>query len=90
MTYPCDQCDFKATIKGNLTQHVQSIHEGVTHQCDQCDYKATQKGNLTIHEGVPHPCDQCDYEQQQWAILQNMSRRYTKKLQVSNKLKLAK
>ena len=27
--YPCDQCDYKATRKGNLIVHVDSIHKGV-------------------------------------------------------------
>ena len=24
--YPCDQCDYKANVKENLRQHVDSIH----------------------------------------------------------------
>ena len=55
--FSCDQCDYKATQKGNLLSHIKAIHEGIKISCDQCDYKATQKGNLlshikAIHEGV--------------------------------------
>ena len=44
--------DHKATTRGNLTIHKQSIHEGVRYECDQCDYKATQQGSLTTHKTV--------------------------------------
>ena len=65
--YPCDQCDYKATQKGNLWTHLKSKHKGVKYPCDQCDYKASYKGHLlthlkSIHEGVKYPCDQCDYK----------------------------
>ena len=41
--YPCDQCDYKATLKGNILKHLKSKHEGIKFPCDQCDYKATKK-----------------------------------------------
>jgi len=34
---------YKATTKGNLKRHRQSIHERIKHPCDQCDYKAKKK-----------------------------------------------
>ena len=63
----CDQCDYKATTKGDLRRHLESIHEGARYTCDQCDYKPTTKGDLkrhveSIHEGVRYTCDQCDYK----------------------------
>ena len=47
--YRCDQCEYKATQKGNLKQHIESIHENITYPCDQCEYKSTWKGNLKKH-----------------------------------------
>ena len=52
--YPCDQCDYKATQKGDLLTHLKSIHEGVKYPCDQCDYKATQKCHLLTHSNSKH------------------------------------
>ena len=54
--FPCEQCDYKATFKGNLLTHIKSTHEGVKFPCEHCDYKATEKGSLSkhiksIHEG---------------------------------------
>ena len=63
--HQCNQCDYKATLKGDLLKHIQSKHEGVKFPCDQCDFKAKGKGQLlrhikSKHEGVKFPCDQCD------------------------------
>ena len=32
----CDQCDYKATRKYCLHQHIVSAHERVVYSCDQC------------------------------------------------------
>ena len=66
MKYECNQCDHRASRKGDLTTHIQSVHEGVKYDCNQCDYKAAQQGSLThhiqsVHEGVKYDCYQCDY-----------------------------
>ena len=45
----CDQCDYKATQKGNLLKHIKAIHEGIKFSCDQCSYMATRKGSLFRH-----------------------------------------
>ena len=65
--YACNQCDYKATQKGNMTQHIQSVHEGVKYACNQCAYQATQQSNLTthiqsVHEGVKYACSHCDHQ----------------------------
>ena len=44
--YSCEFCDYKATQKGSLQEHVKSIHNGVKYSCDFCDYKETQKCSL--------------------------------------------
>ena len=50
--YICEQCDYKATQKGNLLRHIESIHEGVKCPCEQCDYKATCKESLLTIYGI--------------------------------------
>ena len=66
--YPCDQCDYKATVKNDLLRHIKSRHEGVKYPCNQCDYNTTQKTYYLLthmkskHKGVKYPCDQCDYK----------------------------
>ena len=57
--YPCDQCDYKATLPHHLQQHIKSIHDGVKYPCNKCDYKATRPDNLqqhikSIHDGVKY------------------------------------
>ena len=47
--YNCDQCSYKGKTKGQLKQHVESIHEGVSYNCDQCSYKGNTKGQLKQH-----------------------------------------
>ena len=47
--YPCHQCDFNATQRGDLMRHIKSQHEGLRFLCDQCDYMATTKGHLMSH-----------------------------------------
>ena len=54
LRYPCDQCDFKSTLKGTLVRHLKSKHEDVKYPCDQCDYKATQKAYLQTHLKSKH------------------------------------
>jgi len=65
--YPCDQCDYEATVLGSLKSHVLAKHTAIRFECDQCDYRATQKGSLkrhkaSIHEGIKYSCDQCEYK----------------------------
>ena len=47
--YPCNWCVYKATTKGSLKTHVQSVHENIKYSCNQCDHQATEKGNLKRH-----------------------------------------
>lgn len=78
LLYDCGQCQYQTTDQGNLTRHIQSIHEGVRYDCGLCDYKAKWKIALTrhiqaIHEGVRYNCTQCDYQ----ATTQNHLNRHT-------------
>ena len=68
--FPCIQCDYKVTQKGDLMLHIKSKHEGVRFPCIQCDYKATTRSSLSshiqsMHKGLKFSCDQCDYEAKQ-------------------------
>ena len=45
----CSKCNYKATQKCHLQQHINAIHEGVKYPCDQCNYKASRKENLQRH-----------------------------------------
>ena len=56
----CKQSDNKASKKGQLLTHIESIRDGVKFPCEQCDYKATKKGQLlrhikSTHEGLKFP-----------------------------------
>ena len=52
--YPCNQCDYKATQKGDLKKHEMAVHESIKYPCNQCDYKATKKWNLKKHKISVH------------------------------------
>ena len=72
--YPCSECDYEATQKNHLNEHIKFIYEGVKYSCSECEFKATAKSNLnthikSIHEEVKYPCSEWDYE----AILSLMS-----------------
>ena len=42
--YPCDQCDYAASMAKDLKRHKESKHEGIRYPCDQCDYAAKTVG----------------------------------------------
>ena len=52
--YSCDQCDYKATHKGSLKRHIESVHGDKQYPCDKCDYKTAWKGNLKTHIDSVH------------------------------------
>ena len=49
--YLCDQCDFKATCKGNLGD---SIHKGVQYLWAHCGYTSSTKNNFNRHMQSMH------------------------------------
>ena len=66
--FKCDQCEYAASSKGNLTHHIKSVHKKERHfKCDQCDYAASVMCNLTHHIQSVHgkkrdfKCHLCDY-----------------------------
>ena len=65
--YQCGQCSLEFTLKGNLTQHVEAIHEKILYRCSKCDFQTTRKKNLTfhqqsVHEGKMYKCSECPYQ----------------------------
>ena len=44
--YRCEYCDYRASLKSQLTRHVQFIHDGVKYSCEFFYYKATTKSSL--------------------------------------------
>ena len=67
VTFPCEDCEYKATQKSNLQTHIKSTHKGVMLSCPDCDYYATTKSNLQKHNKLVHkhkgeilfPCPEC-------------------------------
>ena len=63
ISYHCDQCEYRATIKGSL---IKSVNKNITYPCDPCNYKATTEENFkvhidSIHKKISYSCDQCNY-----------------------------
>ena len=52
--YACEQCDYQATTKFDLTRHIKSRHEGIKYDCDQCEYQATTQSSLRRHSKAKH------------------------------------
>lgn len=51
--YKCDYCDYAATQKSPLTQHVKIIHKkdkAEVYHCNNCDFKTYHKNYLTKHK----------------------------------------
>ena len=65
--FPCNFCVFKATTKGSLKTHIQSVQERIKYSCNQCDHQATRQGDLkthiqSVHEKIKYSCNQCDHQ----------------------------
>lgn len=54
LQFLCEHCEYKSPRRNNLTQHMESVHEGVRYPCDFCDYKATKKHYLKTHIRKKH------------------------------------
>ena len=65
--FPCQSCDFKATLKDGLKYHIESVHLGIRYECnfETCSYSSALKNSLRIHTAREHserviPCLICD------------------------------
>ena len=64
--HSCDQCDYSASRRDKLKQHVNAKHFGIKYQCDMCPYEASRSDKLKVHKeakhfGLRYPCDYCTY-----------------------------
>lgn len=52
----CDQCDFTASYRNTLTNHIKTIHEGQLFNCEVpgCTKSYNQRGNLYKHQHRVH------------------------------------
>ena len=68
--FPCDLCDYKATVKENLHRHVKVVHEvNELIYCSDCDFKTKNKNSLQSHKKLFHSviqkkfkCNICTFE----------------------------
>jgi uncharacterized Zn-finger protein len=48
--FDCLECDYQATRKSNLTQHINTVHRGIhKFKCDQCENSFTASRSLARH-----------------------------------------
>ncbi|KAH8377035.1 hypothetical protein KR093_002923 [Drosophila rubida] len=47
--FACDQCDFKARLKGQLKRHMLRHTGSKSHKCPHCDYQCSTLDNLRNH-----------------------------------------
>jgi hypothetical protein len=64
--FRCPICEFCSSSRGNLSQHVNSLHGKIRYQCSCCPFSTSTAINLsrhvrTVHEGVRLSCDSCAY-----------------------------
>jgi len=65
--FACDQCDYLADRKTNLSRHMRIHTKERPFACNICDHKAREKSHLIthmlIHTGnLPFACNICDYK----------------------------
>ena len=71
-TFECSVCNYKCSQKGQLNQHIASVHEGKKPEklfkCSNCDYRGRTKWDIQRHSArihqrkKPHECSICDYK----------------------------
>ena len=43
-SHTCSICNYTTSYKGNLKQHIESVHEGKKpHKCSICEYRCSEK-----------------------------------------------
>jgi uncharacterized Zn-finger protein len=80
--FPCNQCAYIATHKGNLARHKRAHTGERPYKCDECPYSAIHQGSLTAHKrkhtgGRPYKCDECSYASAQKSDLTRHKRAHT-------------
>ena len=59
--HQCSHCDYKASQKGNLQKHIESIHESLKFSCILCSAQFSMKTSLETHIET-FPCPHCEYK----------------------------
>lgn len=65
--YKCCYCDYKASRRQHVKQHVATHLVDKPYKCKMCDYSASQKQSLVAHalrfhyKRKPYKCEICDY-----------------------------
>ena len=49
LKYQCNDCDYQATIKSNLKNHIDAMHSNNILTCYQCDFKTKWRGAFNSH-----------------------------------------
>lgn len=52
--YYCDMCDYSSALRGSVSRHIRSVHQGLRFPCDQCEYQATRSHHLKRHKERLH------------------------------------
>ena len=52
--YYCDMCDYTSALRGSVSRHIRSVHQGLRFPCDMCDYQATRSHHLKRHKERLH------------------------------------
>ena len=52
--FPCVQCEYIASRKGNLKRHIETKHQCIKFYCDQCQYSTPRKDKLKEHKDTKH------------------------------------
>ena len=65
--FKCNQCDYEASQRSNLSLHIQHKHEGIEYFCTECEYRAPYKHELKKHHQLKHGdtqylCNECEYQ----------------------------
>ena len=47
--YPCNECEYTATVAGKLRRHKENKHKGIRYPCDVCEYAATRASDFKRH-----------------------------------------
>ena len=76
-----DNCDYKATLGGDLKRHIKAVHLKIRLACPYCDHTAPYESGLQSHIKVKHDpsvrdkaCDICGYATYQESKLKKHTR----------------
>merc|ERR1711920_1003147 len=83
--YKCNQCDSCYPTKGNLTTHVERMHQNkVNFKCDECGKgfydKTKYDDHCRMHRGIKYECNQCHRSfVEKSGLIKHIERKHEKK-----------